>query len=129
MIGAPLEVLERDPTAVDVAGIDRVARPGAALGELEEQSRRRVESRGGHPGHSAVTASFSCAAAGNWLPPSQVFGVLDTNGNGRLGDDIPLDGNSGTWSDVEGNRLVIRLHEDYVVLNGITSLSASDWLT
>lgn len=62
------------------------------------------------------------------LLPETVRAVLDTNGNGLLGDDAPLDGNSEVYSDVAGNQLVIRLHEDHVVLQGVTSLAAGDWL-
>jgi hypothetical protein len=59
------------------------------------------------------------------LLPNQLFGILDTNGDGRLGNDVPWDGNSAVTVDDSG--LTIRLHEDTVTLHGITSMTAADW--
>ena len=83
-----------------------------------------------HPGEDKVSIALGYTdgrVEAGQLNQSQIWGVLDTNANGVLGDDVPLDGNSAVWSDVANNRLVIRLHEDYVVLQGVTHLNAADW--
>jgi hypothetical protein len=65
---------------------------------------------------------------GTHLPNAVIFAVLDTNANGVLGDDQPLDGNSAAISDVAANTLQIRLHEDLLTLHGVNTLAASDFV-
>lgn len=64
---------------------------------------------------------------GNGLRPADLFGVL-SGGDGVIDNYSQADGNAEVWSDVEGNRLVIRVHEDYVVLEGVTQLAAADFI-
>lgn len=62
-----------------------------------------------------------------YLSSSSIWGIFDTNGDGVLnGTDVPWDGNSGT-AVVDGS-LHLRLHEDTLVLQGVTSITAADWL-
>ena len=83
-----------------------------------------------HPGEDKVSIALGYTdgrVEAGGLNQSQIWGVLDTNANGVLGDDVPWDANSAVYSDVANNRLVIRLHEDYVVIQGVTHLNAADW--
>lgn len=79
------------------------------------------------PGEDVFDLSLRYAD-GSGLDAASIFAVLDTNGNRVLGDDVPWDGNSEVYSSIATNELVIRLHEDHVVLQGVTSLAAADWL-
>ena len=79
------------------------------------------------PGVDHVAATLIDDSDSGYLFPGQTFAVLDTNGNGVLGDDTPWDGNSQVFSDVANDRLVIRLHEDYLVVDGVTKLTVADW--
>ena len=76
------------------------------------------------PGQDKVGVSLDYTD-GTWLERSTIWAVLDTNGDGTLGNDTPWDGNSAVTVGDDG--LTIRLHEDTVTIAGITSLSASDW--
>ena len=60
-----------------------------------------------------------------YLSSAQIWGALDSNGNGVLGDDVPWDGNSAVTVGDAG--LTIRLHEDTVTVAGVASISAEDW--
>lgn len=89
-------------------------------------------------GHAAVIEVADFAAGvdkfrpflaytdGNFVFPDQLFDILSA-GDGVVDNYVQPDGNTEVWSDIEGDRLVIRLHEDHFVINGVTQLSAADW--
>lgn len=59
---------------------------------------------------------------------ADVFGLLDTDGNGILdGTDAPLGPNCQTF--VDDGDLVLRLREDTFRIDDVTSISRADWIS
>ena len=61
------------------------------------------------------------------LKAVQLFAIWDTNGNGVLGDDVPLDADSSVT--IEADRTVLRLHDGLGVLDHVTQqLTVADFI-
>jgi hypothetical protein len=78
------------------------------------------------PGEDKLSIDLGYGGGG-YLDGRTIFAVLDTNGDRVLdGQDVPLDGNSQVTADADG--LAIRLHADTILLEGVSQITAEDWL-